>query len=81
MIKREELIDFALTLPKTSYDNPFDGDFDSTVLRHSDTKNGLGLFLRLPAAGWESTATVIPIFSTLNAIRCFRILFLKISAE
>ncbi|MGN1080950.1 MAG: MmcQ/YjbR family DNA-binding protein, partial [Acutalibacteraceae bacterium] len=48
MIKREELIDFALTLPKTSYDNPFDGDFDSTVLRHSDTKKWFGLIFKAP---------------------------------
>lgn len=44
MIK-QELIDFALTLSGAAADCPFEGDSETTVLRHSDTGKWFGIIM------------------------------------
>ena len=48
MIERQRIIEMALALPQTSSDMPFEEDFDSTVLRHSDTGKWFGLLMKAP---------------------------------
>ncbi len=48
MITRQQILDFAMQLPGTTVDTPFEGDGDSTVLRHSDTRKWFGLLFKAP---------------------------------
>lgn len=48
MIERQRVIELALALANTSTDMPFEEDFDSTVLRHSDTGKWFGLLMKAP---------------------------------
>ena len=48
MIGWQRVIDLALALPGTTSDMPFDGDFDSTVLRHAGTGKWFGLLMKVP---------------------------------
>ena len=50
MIEWQRVIDLALELPDTSADQPFDEDFDSTVLRHADTGKWFALLTKAPRA-------------------------------
>ena len=45
--EREYVIEYALSLPLTSVDNPFSDDFDTTVLRHSDTGKWFGIIMNI----------------------------------
>ena len=42
---KQELIDFALTLSGAAADCPFEGDSETTVLRHSDTGKWFGIIM------------------------------------
>ncbi len=48
MITRRQVMDMALALPCASSDMPFEGDFDSTVLRHGLTGKWFGLLMKVP---------------------------------
>ena len=48
MISRKAVLELALALPDTASDMPFEGDFDSTVLRHSTTGKWFGLLMKAP---------------------------------
>ena len=48
MIARQRVLDMALALPGAQADMPFEGDFDSTVLRHGDTGKWFGLLMKVP---------------------------------
>ena len=48
MLTREQVLDIALSLPGAAADQPFEGDFDSTVLRHGGTGKWFGLLMRAP---------------------------------
>ena len=48
MHTREQVLAIALSLPGAAADQPFDGDFVSTVLRHSGTGKWFGLLMRVP---------------------------------
>lgn len=48
MITREEIIKFAQQLPGAATDNPFDQDFDTTVLRHGNSGKWFGIILKAP---------------------------------
>ena len=50
MLTRQQVLDIALALPGTASDMPFDGDFDSTVLRHAATGKWFGLLMKAPRA-------------------------------
>ena len=50
MLTRRQVLDAALALPGTASDMPFDGDFDSTVLRHAATGKWFGLLMKAPRA-------------------------------
>lgn len=43
----EEILDFARGLPGTTADKPFEGDFETTVLRHADTGKWFGILMRV----------------------------------
>ena len=43
----EEILDFARGLPNAVADKPFEGDFESTVLRHADTGKWFGILMRV----------------------------------
>jgi predicted DNA-binding protein (MmcQ/YjbR family) len=45
--EREKIIDFALTLPQAVADKPFEGDFDTTVLRHGDGGKWFGIVMNV----------------------------------
>lgn len=45
---REQILRFALSLPDTRADTPFDDDFDSLVLRHSHSGKWFGLIFKVP---------------------------------
>ncbi len=45
--EREYVIEYALNLPLTKVDNPFSEDFDTTVLRHSDTGKWFGIIMNI----------------------------------
>lgn len=42
------IIEFANALPSARCDSPFEGDFFTTVLRHSDTGKWFGLLISVP---------------------------------
>ena len=48
MYTREQILDMALALPLATADQPFDEDFDTTVLRHGDTGKWFGLVMNVP---------------------------------
>ena len=48
MIARERVLEMALALPGASADQPFDEDFDSTVLRHGPGGKWFGLVMKVP---------------------------------
>ena len=50
MIARERVLEMALALPGASADQPFDEDFDSTVLRHGPGGKWFGLVMKAPCA-------------------------------
>ena len=43
----EEILDFAQGLPNAVADKPFEGDFETTVLRHADTGKWFGILMRV----------------------------------
>ena len=45
--ERKSVIEYALSLPNTGADNPFEGDFDTTVLRHTDTGKWFGIIMNI----------------------------------
>lgn len=49
MISREEVLRFSDGLPLSKHDCPFNEDFDTTVLRHSDSGKWFGLLFKAPA--------------------------------
>lgn len=48
MITRQQVIEMAQALPDASTDTPFENDFNSTVLRHTDTNKWFGLMFKAP---------------------------------
>ena len=48
MISRKTVLELALALPDAASDQPFEGDFDSTVLRHGNTGKWFGLLMKAP---------------------------------
>ena len=48
MIARQRVLDMALALPGSAADMPFEGDFDTTVLRHGASGKWFGLVMRVP---------------------------------
>ena len=48
MIERQRVLDMALALPGAAADQPFEGDFDSTVLRHGATGKWFGILMKAP---------------------------------
>lgn len=44
----EDIVAYALTLCNTGADKPFDEDFVTTVLRHTDTGKWFGLYMKVP---------------------------------
>ncbi len=48
MTDRKRVLEIALELPGATHDCPFEGDFDSTVLRHGATGKWFGLLMKAP---------------------------------
>ena len=48
MITRQEILDYISELDSATFDKPFTDDFDTTVLRHSDTKKWFGAIIKAP---------------------------------
>lgn len=48
MVTRKDIFGYIKTLPSAGYDFPFEGDFNSAVLRHKDTGKWFGLILNVP---------------------------------
>ncbi len=48
MISRKEILSFVSTIENSACDKPFTDDFDTTVLRHTDTKKWFGAIIRAP---------------------------------
>lgn len=42
---KQEVIEYALTLNGAAADSPFDGDFETVVLRHLDSRKWFGLIM------------------------------------
>lgn len=42
---KQDVIDYALTLKGATADSPFDEDFETVVLRHSDSRKWFGLIM------------------------------------
>ena len=47
-MEKEEVIACIERFGGAVYDCPFEGDFDSVVLRHADTRRWFGLYFRVP---------------------------------
>ena len=45
---KNEIIDYALGLPVSAADCPFTEDFETTVLRHRDSRKWFGIILAVP---------------------------------
>lgn len=45
--ERKRVIEYAQSLPMAGADNPFEGDFDTTVLRHTDTGKWFGIIMNI----------------------------------
>lgn len=50
-----EVMQFACGLPKTQCDCPFEGDSETTVLRHTDTGKWFGLLMRVSPRSFGET--------------------------
>lgn len=48
MFTRRQILDMALALPGATSDQPFEDDFDSTVLRHGESGKWFGLLMKAP---------------------------------
>lgn len=48
MIARKRVLEMAMALPGATSDQPFDEDFDSTVLRHGVGGKWFGLVMKVP---------------------------------
>ncbi len=48
MISRKEILDYTLSIDGAVFDKPFPDDFDTTVLRHSDTRKWFGAIIKAP---------------------------------
>ncbi len=48
LITREQILAFVDETPGAMYDKPFSDDFDTTVLRHKDSKKWFGIILKAP---------------------------------
>lgn len=48
MIDRQRVLEMALALPGAVSDQPFNEDFDSTVLRHGATGKWFGIVMKAP---------------------------------
>ena len=61
MMTKQELIAFSDSLPLSTHDCPFEEDFETTVLRHSDTGKWFGIILDAPpsAVGREGDSPVL----------------------
>lgn len=46
---KEDIIGYAKTISDAVCDNPFDEDFETTVLRHKASKKWFGILLKAPA--------------------------------
>ncbi len=44
---REQVLSFSLSLPQTAADQPFEEDFDTTVLRHTEDEKWFGLLMNV----------------------------------
>lgn len=47
-ITRDRVLEFARSLPAAGTDCPFEEDFETTVLRHTDTGKWFGVLLQAP---------------------------------
>ncbi len=45
--EREKIIEFACSLPGAIADNPFEGDFDTTILRHGEGGKWFGAIMNV----------------------------------
>lgn len=50
MITKKQILDYCSETPGAVYDKPFSDDFDTTVLRHKDTKKWYGILLKAPGS-------------------------------
>jgi len=48
MSDREFILEYMKSLSDVSFDQPFENDFDTTVLRHTDTKRWFGIIMNIP---------------------------------
>ena len=48
MHTRQQVLDIAMELAGAATDKPFEGDFDTTVLRHGDTGRWFGILMKVP---------------------------------
>lgn len=55
MISRQQILNIAAKFPETAFDNPFENDFNTLVLRHKDTGKWFGLILRIPGYKIDSS--------------------------
>ena len=49
MITKEQILEYVSETPGAMYDMPFPDDFETTVLRHNDTKKWYGIILKAPS--------------------------------
>ena len=47
-MEREEILSYIESFGGAAYDCPFEGDFDSVVLRHVSTRRWFGLYFAVP---------------------------------
>ncbi len=48
MITRQEILELVSSVEGATFDQPFNEDFDTTVLRHSDSKRWFGAIISAP---------------------------------
>ena len=73
----KELLDFISGIDGASCDCPFDGDFETTVFRHTDTKRWFGLYLYAPVKNVKDGIT----FSLPNGVKEVEVVNFKTPPE
>ena len=64
---KEEYLDFCGSIAGATYDQPFNEDFQSTALRHWDTKKWFGL-LMLHNDRWIVSSKLLRVRSSISSV-------------
>ena len=67
---KDDILSYINTLPNVSYDQPFEGDFFSTVLRVKDSKKWFGIILTASESYFKLNNIPVPTDRTVLNLKC-----------